>query len=397
MKFRRIFLIVMDSVGVGASEDANQYFNDGIDDSKSNTLANIAQSLELKMPNLEALGIGNIIPIKGTKRVQLNQSYVTKIREKSLGKDTMTGHWELMGLYITTPFQTFTDSGFPKELLDELTARTGRKIIGNVAASGTEIIKELGEAHLKSGDLIVYTSADSVLQIAMHEAVISIEEQYRISEIARDITMRPEWKVGRVITRPFLGTNKDDFKRTSNRKDYALKPAEKTTLNFLDDAGFDVVALGKINDIFDGYGINKYSKTVSNDDGMKQLTEWSKKDFTGLCFLNLVDFDALYGHRRDPIGYGKAIMDFDTQLPEFLSNLGADDLVIITADHGNDPTYAGTDHTREFVPMIAYSKAFKSATELPILETFADIGSTISDNFKVQKTVHGNSFLDKLK
>ncbi len=397
MKFKRIFLIVMDSVGVGASEDANQYFNDGIDDSKSNTLANIALSMDLKMPNLEALGIGNIIPIKGTKNVQLKQSYVTKIREKSLGKDTMTGHWELMGLYVTTPFQTFTDNGFPKELLDELESRTGRKIIGNVAASGTEIIKELGEAHVKTGDLIVYTSADSVLQIAMHEDVIPIEEQYRISEIARDITMRPEWKVGRVITRPFLGSNKDDFKRTSNRKDYALKPGEKTTLNFLNDAGFDVVALGKINDIFDGYGINKYSKTVSNDDGMKQLTEWSKKDFTGLCFLNLVDFDALYGHRRDPIGYGKAIMDFDSQLPEFLSNLNSDDLVIITADHGNDPTYAGTDHTREFVPMIAYSKAFKLAGELKILETFADIGSTISDNFRVEKTVHGNSFLDKLK
>lgn len=397
MKFKRIFLIVMDSVGVGASEDANQYFNDGIDDSKSNTLANIALSMDLKMPNLEALGIGNIIPIKGTKNVQLKQSYVTKIREKSLGKDTMTGHWELMGLYVTTPFQTFTDTGFPKELLDELKSRTGRKIIGNVAASGTEIIKELGEAHVKTGDLIVYTSADSVLQIAMHEDVIPIEEQYRISEIARDITMRPEWKVGRVITRPFLGSNKDDFKRTSNRKDYALKPGEKTTLNFLNDAGFDVVALGKINDIFDGYGINKYSKTVSNDDGMKQLTEWSKKDFTGLCFLNLVDFDALYGHRRDPIGYGKAIMDFDSQLPEFLSNLNSDDLVIITADHGNDPTYAGTDHTREFVPMIAYSKAFKLAGELKILETFADIGSTISDNFRVEKTVHGNSFLDKLK
>lgn len=397
MKFKRIFLIVMDSVGVGASEDADQYFNEGVNDSKSNTLANIALSMDLKMPNLEALGIGNIIPIKGTKSVQLKQSYVTKIREKSLGKDTMTGHWELMGLYVTTPFQTFTDTGFPKELLDELEARTGRKIIGNVAASGTEIIKELGEAHVKTGDLIVYTSADSVLQIAMHEGVIPIEEQYRISEIARDITMRPEWKVGRVITRPFLGTNKDDFKRTSNRKDYALKPGEKTTLNFLDDAGFDVIALGKINDIFDGYGINKYSKTVSNDDGMKQLTDWSKKDFTGLCFLNLVDFDALYGHRRDPIGYGKAIMDFDAQLPDFLKNLSLDDLVIITADHGNDPTYVGTDHTREFVPMIAYSKAFESADELPILETFADIGSTISDNFKVKKTVHGKSFLDKLK
>ncbi|MFA7417835.1 MAG: phosphopentomutase [Acholeplasma sp.] len=397
MKFKRIFLIVMDSLGVGASEDADQYFNDGTDDSKSNTLASIANSMDLKMPNLEQLGIGNIIPIKGTKVVDLKQSYVTKIREKSLGKDTMTGHWEIMGLYVTTPFQTFTDNGFPQALLDELEQKTGRKIIGNIAASGTEILKDLGEAHMQSGDLIVYTSADSVLQIAMHEDVIPIEEQYRISEIAREITMRPEWKVGRVITRPFLGSNKDDFKRTSNRKDYALKPSEKTVLNFLDEANLDVIALGKINDIFDGYGINEYSKTVSNDDGMKQITQWAKKDFKGLCFLNLVDFDALYGHRRDPLGYGKAIMDFDSQLPLLMDNLNEDDLLILTADHGNDPTYKGTDHTREFVPMIAYSKSFKSGGELPILKTFADIGTSIADNFRTKKTVHGSSFIDKLK
>lgn len=397
MRFKRIFLIVMDSLGVGASEDAYQYFNDGVNDSKANTLGNIASSMDLKIPNLKALGMGNIIPIRGIEPVALKSSYVTKIREKSLGKDTMTGHWEITGLYVTVPFQTFTDTGFPKALLDELEQRTGRKIIGNIAASGTEIIKDLGEEHMRTGDLIVYTSADSVLQIAMHEEIIPIEEQYRISAIARDITMKPEWKVGRVITRPFLGTDKNDFKRTSNRKDYALKPSEKTTLNFLDEAKLDVIALGKINDIFDGYGINKYSKTVSNDDGMKQITEWSKKDFTGLCFLNLVDFDALYGHRRDPHGYGNAIMDFDSQLPDLIKNLNDDDLLILTADHGNDPTYVGTDHTREFVPMIAYSKSFKTGSELPILETFADIGSTISDNFKVKKTENGKSFLDKLK
>lgn len=397
MRFKRVFLIVMDSLGVGASEDANQYFNEGVDDTKANTFGHIAEIMDLRIPNLEKLGVGNIIPIKGTKSVELSSSYVTKIREKSLGKDTMTGHWEIMGLYVTTPFQTFTDTGFPKELLDELEERTGRKIIGNIAASGTEILKDLGEEHMRTGDLIVYTSADSVLQIAMHEEIIPIEEQYRISAIARDITMRPDWKVGRVITRPFLGTNKDNFKRTSNRKDYALKPSEETTLNFLSDANYDVIALGKINDIFDGYGINKYSKTVSNDDGMKQITEWAKKDFTGLCFLNLVDFDALYGHRRDPHGYGKAIMDMDSQLPELMANLNEDDLLILTADHGNDPTYVGTDHTREFVPMIAYSKSFKSGGSLPILNTFADLGSTISDNFKVKKTEHGHSFLSKLK
>jgi len=397
MRFKRIFLIVMDSLGVGASEDAHQYFNDGVDDSKSNTLGHIAESMDLKIPNLEKLGIGNIIDIKGTKALEKHPSYVTKIREKSLGKDTMTGHWEITGLYVTTPFKTFTDHGFPQELIDELEFKTGRKVIGNIAASGTEIIKDLGEAHVKTGDLIVYTSADSVLQIAMHEEVIPIEEQYRISQIARDITMKPEWKVGRVITRPFIGNNKGDFKRTSNRKDYAIKPFEKTTLNFLDDKKFDVVALGKINDIFDGYGINKFSKTVSNDDGMEQITHWATKDFTGLCFLNLVDFDALYGHRRDPLGYGKAIMDFDKQLPALMDKLNDDDLLILTADHGNDPTYHGTDHTREFVPMIAYSKSFKSGGKLPVLETFADIGTTISDNFKVEKTEHGTSFLNKLK
>src|SRR5690606_28307821 len=314
MRFKRVFLIVMDSVGIGAQPDATSYFNDGVSDINAHTLGHIATSMDLKLPNLEALGIANIEPIKGLKPVNLNQSYVTKIQEASLGKDTMTGHWEMMGLYITKPFQTFTTHGFPEELIKELEEKTSRKVIGNVAASGTEILVELGEEHMKTGNIIVYTSADSVLQIAMHEEIIPIEEQYRICEIAREITMKPEWKVGRVIARPFLGTNKTNFKRTPNRHDYALKPHEKTTLNFLDEANYDVIALGKINDIFDGYGINKYSKTVSNDDGMNQITEWATKDFNGLCFLNLVDFDALYGHRRDPIGYGNALMQFDKQL-----------------------------------------------------------------------------------
>src|SRR5690554_3524250 len=279
MRFKRIFLIVMDSLGVAASEDAHQYFNDGVDDSKSNTLGHIAESMDLKIPNLEKLGMGNIIDIKGTKRIDKHPSYVTKVREKSLGKDTMTGHWEITGLYVTTPFKTFTDTGFPKELIDELEAKTGRKVIGNISASGTEIIKELGEAHVKTGDLIVYTSADSVLQIAMHEDIIPIKEQYRICEIAREITMKPEWKVGRVIARPFIGTDKTNFTRTPNRHDYALKPFDKTTLNFLDEGGFDVIALGKINDIYDGFGINRFSKTKSNKDGMNQIIEISKEDF----------------------------------------------------------------------------------------------------------------------
>lgn len=397
MKFNRIFLIVMDSLGIGAQPDSYKYFNHEVSDEKANTIGNIAKNMNLNIPNLHKLGYGNIAPIKGIEPVKLTNSYVGKMEEASLGKDTMTGHWEMMGLYITEPFLTFTDTGFPKELIDILEEKTGRKVIGNISASGTEIIKDLGEEHMKTGDLIVYTSADSVLQIAMHEEVIPIEEQYRICEIARDITMRPEWKVGRVIARPFIGTNKNNFTRTSNRHDYALKPFEKTTLNHLEDKGLDVIALGKINDIFDGYGITKFSKTVSNDDGMKQITEVAKENFKGLCFLNLVDFDALYGHRRDVIGYGRAIEKFDSQLPDLINNLNEDDLLILTADHGNDPTYHGTDHTREYVPLIVYNKSFKSGKLLPVRKTFADIASTISENFEATLPEHGKSFFSLLK
>ena len=392
MMYQRIFLIVLDSLGIGEAPDAKEYNDVG-----SNTIGHIAEKMNLKIPNLEAMGYGNIAPIKNVSSVENSRAFYTKMQEASKGKDTMTGHWELMGLYTTTPFQTFTDTGFPKELLDELEKRTGRKIVGNISASGTEIIKDLGEHHMKTGDLIVYTSADSVLQIAMHEGIIPIEEQYRICEIARELMMKPEWKVGRIIARPFIGTNKTNFTRTSNRHDYALKPFEKTTLNFLSEAGFDVIALGKINDIFDGYGINAYSKTKSNADGMKQITEMAKKNFTGLCFLNLVDFDALYGHRRDPIGYGKAIEEFDQQLPDLIRELNEDDLLLLTADHGNDPTFAGTDHTREYVPLIAYSKKFLEGSELPLLKTFADVGYSINDNFKTEKPKHGTSFLKYLE
>ena len=389
--YKRIFLIVLDSLGIGEAPDAKDYNDVG-----ANTIGHIAERMDLDIPNMKNLGYGNIAPIKNVDPVDKPKAFFTKIQEASLGKDTMTGHWEMMGMYITKPFQTFTDTGFPKELIDELEAKTGRKVIGNVSASGTEIIKELGEAHVKTGDLIVYTSADSVLQIAMHEEVIPIEEQYRICEIAREITMKPEWKVGRVIARPFLGTNKDNFKRTSNRHDYALKPHEKTALNFLSESGYDVIALGKINDIFDGYGITEFSKTVSNDDGMKQITEYADKEFTGLCFLNLVDFDALYGHRRDPIGYGKAIEAFDRQLPLFLDKLHDDDLVMITADHGNDPIHHGTDHTREYVPLLVYTKKYSEGKKLPLLKTFADIGYSITANFKAENPKNGQSFLKYL-
>ncbi|MBU1094060.1 MAG: phosphopentomutase [Firmicutes bacterium] len=389
--YQRIFLIVLDSLGIGEAPDANDYHDLG-----SNTIGHIAESMDLKIPTLQAMGYGNIAHIKNVPSVENPRAFYTKMQEASLGKDTMTGHWEMMGLFTTTPFQTFTETGFPKELLDELEKRTGHKIVGNISASGTEIIKDLGEHHMKTGDLIVYTSADSVLQIAMHEDIIPIEEQYKICEIARELMMKPEWKVGRVIARPFKGTNKNNFVRTSNRHDYALKPFEKTTLNYLTEAGFDVIALGKINDIFDGYGISEHSKTKSNDDGMKQIIELAKKDFTGLCFLNLVDFDALYGHRRDPIGYGKAIEAFDKQLPDLLKELTEDDLLLLTADHGNDPTYSGTDHTREYVPLLIYSKKFLQGTQLPLLKTFADVGYSINDNFKTIKPNHGSSFLKYL-
>ena len=390
--YKRIFLIVMDSLGIGEAPDAEKYGDKG-----ANTIGHIAERMNLNIPNLKALGYGNIAPITNVSAVEKPLAFYTKMQEASLGKDTMTGHWEMMGLYIDKPFQTFTDTGFPKELIKELEEKTGYKTIGNYAASGTEILKELGEEHMKTKALIVYTSADSVLQIAMHEGIIPIEEQYRICEIAREITMKPEWKVGRVIARPFIGTNKDDFKRTPNRHDYALKPFEKTSLNYLEEAKFDVIALGKINDIFDGFGITKFSKTKSNDDGMEQIINVAKEDFRGLCFLNLVDFDALYGHRRDPIGYGKAIEDFDKQLPELIKNLNEEDLLLITADHGNDPIHHGTDHTREYVPLIAYSKRFTEGKEIPIRKTFADIGYSINENFGTELPKNGSSFLKFIK
>ena len=386
--YQRIFLIVLDSLGIGEAPDAKEYNDVG-----SNTIGHIAERMDLDIPNLKSLGYGNIAPIRNVEAVENPKAFYTKIQEASLGKDTMTGHWEMMGMYITKPFQTFTDTGFPQELLDELTSQTGRKIVGNMSASGTEILKDLGEHHMKTGDLIVYTSADSVLQIAMHEEIIPIKEQYRICEIAREITMKPEWKVGRVIARPFLGTNKDNFARTSNRHDYALRPYERTSLNFLSEAGYEVNALGKIVDIFDGFGITSYSKTKSNDDGMDQIIMKAKQNFTGLSFLNLVDFDALYGHRRDPIGYGKAIEQFDRQLPALIKELTEDDLLILTADHGNDPVHHGTDHTREYVPLLVYSKRFLTGKKMPVLRTFADIGYTINDNFGTEKPKHGSSFL----
>ena len=309
---------------------------------------------------------------------------MTKLCEKSHGKDTMTGHWEMMGLYITKPFKTFTDTGFPSELIAALEKQTGRKIIGNKSCSGTVILDELGEEEINEGHLIVYTSADSVLQICGNEETMGLDTLYHYCEIARELTMRDEWKVGRVIARPYVGKKRGEFVRTSNRHDYALKPFGRTALNALKDAGLDVISVGKIFDIFDGEGLTESNKSKSSVHGMEQTIDIVKRNFKGLCFTNLVDFDALWGHRRNPIGYGEEIERFDKKLGELLEVLREDDLVILTADHGNDPTYIGTDHTREKVPFIAYSPSMRQGGNLPEQQTFAVIGATIADNFGVE-------------
>ncbi|MCM3571742.1 MULTISPECIES: phosphopentomutase [Mesobacillus] len=389
--YKRVFLIVMDSVGIGEAPDAEKFGDKG-----SHTLGHIGERMNgLKMPNMGKLGLSNIEEIQGIAPAEKPLAYYTKMEEASNGKDTMTGHWEIMGLNIQTPFQVFPD-GFPDELISELETRTGRKVIGNKPASGTEILVELGEEHMKTGALIVYTSADSVLQIAAHEEIIPIEELYDICKIARELTLDEKYMVGRVIARPFLG-EPGDFKRTSNRHDYALKPFGRTVMNELKDSGLDVLAIGKISDIYDGEGVTESLRTVSNMDGMDKLLQTLDQDFTGLSFLNLVDFDALFGHRRDPEGYGKALEEYDARLPEVFEKLKEDDLLIITADHGNDPVHYGTDHTREYVPLLVYSKGMNEGKELPIRKTFADIGATVAENFSVKMPDHGTSFLNELK
>ncbi|MBE4910369.1 phosphopentomutase [Bacillus luteolus] len=388
--YKRVFLVVMDSVGIGEAPDAEKFGDIG-----SNTLGHIAEKMNgLKMPNMEKLGLGNIGEIKGIEKQQQPLAFYTKMQEASNGKDTMTGHWELMGLHIETPFRVFPE-GFPKELIDEIESKTGRKVIGNKPASGTEILDELGAEHMQSGALIVYTSADSVLQIAAHEEVVPLEELYQICEIARELTLDEKYMVGRIIARPFIG-NPGEFRRTANRHDYALKPFDRTVMNELKDSGYDVISIGKIEDIYDGEGITKALRTKSNMDGMDKLVDSLKMEFTGLSFLNLVDFDALYGHRRDPIGYGKALEEYDARLPEVFELLTNDDLLIITADHGNDPTHEGTDHTREFVPLLIYSPRMSQGTEIPSRKTFADVGASIADNFNVKAPKHGESFIHEL-
>ena len=390
-EFKRIHVIVMDSVGIGEAPDAAAFGDVG-----SHTLKHIAERMNgLHMPEMQKLGLGNIDALEGVEAVEQPTAYFGKMQEASVGKDTMTGHWEIMGLNIDKPFKVYPD-GFPEALIAALEEKTGRKVIGNKPASGTAILDELGEEHMKTGAIIVYTSADPVLQIAAHEEVVPLEELYRICEIARELTLSPEYLVGRIIARPFVG-EPGNFVRTSNRHDYALKPFGRTVMNELQDANLDVIAIGKINDIFNGEGITATERTKDNMDGMDKFIATLDKDFTGISFLNLVDFDASFGHRRDPIGYGKALEEFDARLKEVLPKLTDEDLLIITADHGNDPTMPGTDHTREFVPLTVYSPKLKEMKELPLRMTFADIGATISENFKVAKTNFGISFLSLLK
>lgn len=392
MKFNRVAVIVLDSVGIGELPDAAEFGDAG-----SHTLGHIAREYSMQLPHLRALGLDRIAPIHNWQPDEAApaKAYYGKMAEVSVGKDTMTGHWELMGLKIEKPFQTFPD-GFPQELLEAFEQRTGRKVIGNKAASGTAIIEELGEQQMETGAWIVYTSADSVFQIAAHEEIIPLEELYKACQIARELTMEERFSVGRVIARPYVG-QPGSFTRTPNRHDYAVKPPQPTVLNALQDAGLDTISVGKIYDIFDGEGINQSNPTKSNADGIEKTIALLDTNFKGLLFTNLVDFDSLYGHRRDPIGYGKALEQFDQAVPALLERIGEQDLLIITADHGNDPTHPGTDHTREYVPLLVYSPAFQTPAHLETRATFADLGATIAQNFEVAAPPTGTSFLHLLQ
>lgn len=398
MKYRRIFTIVIDSFGIGAMDNAAEYGDVGCD-----TFGHIADKVpEIKIPNLIRMGLTQLHPAPVLTSPQPSDRIgkYARLNEKSNGKDTMTGHWEMMGLEIKTPFQTFTDTGFPKELIEALEKETGHRVIGNKAASGTEILDELAEEEIKTGAMIVYTSSDSVLQICGNEETFGLDELYRCCKIARELTMKPEWKVGRVIARPYVGKKKGEFKRTSNRHDYALKPTGKTALDALKEKGYDVISVGKIRDIFDGEGITEAYKSKSSVHGMEQTIDIAKnEDFTGLCFINLVDFDALWGHRRNPEGYAKEVENFDVKLGELLQDLKEDDLLMITADHGNDPTWTGTDHTREQVPLLVYSPSLKEGGKLPETDTFGVIGATVADNFEVKmpEGTIGTSILEQFK
>lgn len=403
-KFNRIFVVVMDSLGIGYAKDQDRFHQTGnISDVGANTFYHISEKMEngLKIPTLESIGLADIDNVIGVKKVSHPNSYALKLNEASNGKDTMTGHWEMMGILTTKPFKTFTDTGFPQDLIEALEKETGHKVIGNYASSGTKILDDLGEEQIRDNSLIVYTSSDSVLQICACEETTGLEELLRCCQIARKLCMKPEWFVGRVIARPFIGKHKGEFKRTSNRHDYTISPSGITAMDILKDNGFTVSCVGKINDIFNGVGVTETVHTISNEDGMIKTIELAKNESfnKGFCFVNLVEFDSEFGHRRNPVGYGKAIEAFDIQLKELFNVLREDDLVIVTADHGNDPTWGGTDHTREKVPFIAYSKSINDGKYLDDRDSFGDIGASILYNFGLEKdkSMIGEPIIDLFK
>lgn len=394
MAYKRVFVIVMDSVGTGAAHDAAKF-----DDLGADTLGHVGEFYKgnLKLPNLAKMGISNLrnTPIEGVPVANPTIGDYGKMEEISAGKDSMDGHWEMMGLPVTKPLSTFPN-GFPQEIVDKLEKFSGRKVIVNKPYSGTEVIHDYGERQMKTGELILYTSGDSVMQIAAHEDVIPVKELYKICEYARTLVNGPKYTVGRIIARPYVGPDKDHFTRTANRHDFSLKPIGKTDMDRLREAGYDVIGIGKINDIFSGQGIDRGYHNESNMDGMDHVDEVMKQDFNGFCFTNLVDFDAMYGHRRNPKGFGQALMDFDKRLGTVLKEMKPDDLLMITADHGNDPGFRGTDHTRENVPLLAYSPSMnKTNQSLGLRKTFSDLGATILDNFNVA-SVRGTSFYKEI-
>lgn len=390
--YNRIVTIVLDSVGIGQTPDSDRFGDYGV-----NTLGNISEKAGLDLPNLGSLGLGNISYIKTVPPVAKPIANYGKMQEVGDGKDTMTGHWEMMGATLHKGFRVFIENGFPEELVKEFEKRTGRKVLANKEANGMKVINEYFEEHMQTGAFILYTSVDSTFQVAAHEDVVPIEELYAACEIARELTNEEQYKVARVIARPFVGTH-EDFHRTANRHDYALDPYKETVLNHLEDNQFDTIAVGKISDIFNGQGITEKIKTTSNMDGVDKTIEVLKRDdVNGLIFTNLVDFDSMYGHPRDVVGYKNCLEEFDKRVPEILENLKEDDLLIITADHGNDPTYKGNDHTREYVPLLAYSKKLEGNNHIPLRCSFEDLGETICENFNLKSTDEGTSFLNDLK
>ncbi len=391
-KYNRIVTVVLDSVGIGQTPDAHEFGDFGV-----NTLGNISEKVGLELPNLAEMGLGNISYIKTVAPVKTPTANFGKMQEVGDGKDTMTGHWEMMGATVHTGFQQFIENGFPEELITEFENRTGRKVIANKEANGMAVIKEYYEEHMETGAWIVYTSVDSTFQIAAHEEKISLDELYKACEIARELTKDPKYNVARVIARPFLGTL-EDYYRTPNRHDYALDPHKPTVLNSLEDANLDSIGVGKISDIFNGHGITEHVKSKSNMDGVDNTIKLlNRDDIKGHVFVNLVDFDSMYGHPRDVLGYKECLEQFDQRVPEILEALKEDDLLIITADHGNDPTYKGNDHTREYVPLLVYSKSLNGNHQIPTRFSFEDLGQTICENFDLKNTDEGTSFLNDIK